>query len=130
MARDGSPRWAPEQVDRLVGTLLQGGVILAAGVGVIGGIVTLLHHHANLIHFGDFAGTAEPLRAVGAVVRAALAGDPRAISQLGILLLIATPIARVVLSLGVFLYQRDRVFVLVTQTVLLLLLWGLLAFPG
>jgi uncharacterized membrane protein len=130
MPHEPPARWDTERVDTLVGGLLQAGVIIAASVGLIGGGLALLHRHADPTRFGDFAGSREPLRSLGAVMRATLAGEPRAITQLGILLLIATPIARVVLSLGVFLHQRDRTYILVTLTVLLLLLWGLLAFPG
>jgi uncharacterized membrane protein len=42
-------------------------------------------------------------------------------------LLIATPIARVALTLVAFLIQRDRLYVALTAVVLVLLLWGLLA---
>jgi uncharacterized membrane protein len=40
-------------------------------------------------------------------------------------LLIATPLARVALTLGAFLLQRDRLYVLLTAVVLVLLLFGL-----
>ena len=51
--------------------------------------------------------------------------DPRGIVQLGLVLLIATPVARVALTLGAFLLQRDRLYVLLTTVVLVLLLFGL-----
>jgi uncharacterized membrane protein len=45
--------------------------------------------------------------------------------QFGLLILIATPIARVALSLAVFLYERDWIYVGVTLVVFGLLLYSL-----
>jgi uncharacterized membrane protein len=45
--------------------------------------------------------------------------------QFGIVLLIATPVARVALMLGAFVLQRDRLYVALTAVVLALLLLGL-----
>jgi uncharacterized membrane protein len=47
------------------------------------------------------------------------------IVQLGLLLLIATPVARVAFTLVAFVLQRDRTYVVVTSIVLALLLYGL-----
>ena len=56
----------------------------------------------------------------------ALQGRGRGIIQLGLLLLIATPIARVVFSVYAFARQRDRTYVLVTLVVLAVLLYSLI----
>jgi uncharacterized membrane protein len=50
---------------------------------------------------------------------------PDAIVQLGLVLLIATPVARVAMSLVAFILQRDRVYVVVTALVLALLIFSL-----
>ena len=57
-----------------------------------------------------------------------LALDPRAVIQLGLLLLIATPIARVAFSLLAFIRQRDRTYVVITAIVLAVLLYSLTGF--
>ena len=49
----------------------------------------------------------------------------RGLIQLGVLLLIATPVARVVFSAWAFARQRDWTYVLVTLFVLAVLLFGL-----
>jgi uncharacterized membrane protein len=46
----------------------------------------------------------------------------RAIVMTGLLLLIATPVLRVAISVLAFVYQRDRTFVVITTVVLALLL--------
>jgi len=65
------------------------------------------------------------LRSLGAIVRSALALRSPAIIQLGLVLLIATPVARVAMSLVAFILQRDRVYVVVTSIVLALLIFSL-----
>jgi uncharacterized membrane protein len=55
-----------------------------------------------------------------------MAAQSESIVQLGLLLLIATPVARVALTLVAFILQRDRTYVGVTALVLALLLYGLL----
>jgi uncharacterized membrane protein len=54
-----------------------------------------------------------------------LAGQGRGIIQLGLLFLIATPVARVVFSIFAFSVQRDRLYVVVTLTVLAILMFSL-----
>jgi uncharacterized membrane protein len=49
----------------------------------------------------------------------------RGIIQLGLLLLIATPIARVALSVVAFAIQRDRLYVVATLIVLAVLMYSL-----
>ena len=48
--------------------------------------------------------------------------------QLGLLLLIATPVARVAFSLVAFIRQRDRTYIVITTIVLGLLLYSLMGF--
>jgi uncharacterized membrane protein len=90
--------WTDEQVEQLLGWVLQIGVILAAAVALLGG-----------------------------VVRGALRFDGREVVQLGVVLLLATPITRVALSALAFARQRDRRYVVVTSLVLVLLLTSLLS---
>jgi uncharacterized membrane protein len=113
------------QVDQFVGRLLQVGVLVAATVVLIGGVAILVHYGGTTPDFRVFRAEASPLRSVGGIVRGVLALDSRAIAQLGLLLLIATPVARVALTLVAFVLQRDRLYVAITALVLALLLYGL-----
>ncbi len=118
-------RWSDHDVEQVVGRLLQVGVLLAAAVAVAGGTGILVRHGGEVADFHRFRGTAEPLRSLSAIARGALTLDGRAIVQLGLVLLIATPVARVALTLIAFALQRDRLYVVLTAVVLTLLLWGL-----
>jgi len=106
--------------------LLQWGVLAAAIVVVTGGLLLLAQYGHLPANFRQFKGEDPALRSVGGIFRAALSGDSRAIVQLGLVLLIATPAARVALTLGAFVIQRDRLYILTTSIVLSLLLYGLI----
>jgi uncharacterized membrane protein len=121
-----APRISDEAVEQLVGRLLQVGVLLAAAVTLAGGILLLAQHGRSPADYGTFRGEPYYLRSLSGVLRTAFSMDSRAIVQLGLVLLIATPIARVAFTLVAFALQRDRVYVGVTLLVLALLLFGLL----
>jgi len=114
-----------EQVELVIGRLLQWGVLAAAIVVVIGGILLLAQYGHLPATFRQFNSEDSALRSVVGIIRAALTGDSRAIVQLGLVLLIATPAARVALTLGAFIIQRDRLYIVTTSIVLALLLYGL-----
>jgi uncharacterized membrane protein len=59
------------------------------------------------------------------IVTGALAPWGRGLIPLGLLLLIATPVARVAFSVVAFARQRDATYVAITFTVLALLLYSL-----
>ena len=119
------PRWSDDQVDQLLGNLLRVGVIVATVVAVIGGVLFLARHGFEPSKGRVFVGEPKELRSVGAIVRTAVALRPDAVVQLGLVLLIATPVARVAMSLVAFILQRDRVYVVVTSIVLALLIFSL-----
>ena len=111
----------------LVALVLRGGVLLAAAVTVAGGIPLLLVHGREFPNYHSFHGTEAPYRGLGAILQGIVHGEPLAIITLGIVLLIATPISRVLLTLVNFLVERDRMYTALTSVVLLVLLYSLLA---
>jgi uncharacterized membrane protein len=66
------------------------------------------------------------LRSLADVARGVAAGNADAIVQAGVVLLIATPIARVALTLVAFAIRKDRLYALISALVLVLLAYGLL----
>ena len=114
------------EVEQLIGRLLQVGVLLAAAVTLVGGILLLRDHASASPIFSTFHGQPGNLTSLVGILRGVRAGQSDSIVQLGIVLLIATPIARVAFTLVAFAIQRDRTYVLITLLVLVLLLYGLL----
>ena len=120
-----TPGWTDEQVEQIVGNLLRAGVLLAAAVVLIGGGVFLANHGMERADHRAFLGEPDSLRNPLGIVRGAVALRGRALIQLGLLLLIGTPIARVLFSVVAFARQRDRTYVIVTLIVLTVLLYSL-----
>jgi uncharacterized membrane protein len=113
------------RMEQLVGRLLQVGVLTAAVLVLAGGLVLLWQHGGATADFREFVGVPEQLRTVLGSARAALALDGHGLVQLGIILLIATPVARVAMTLVAFVIQRDRIYVALSAVVLVVLLYGL-----
>jgi uncharacterized membrane protein len=106
------------RLETIIGNLLRAGVVIAATITSIGGVIYLTHSGESQAHYSVFHGELADLRQVKGVLSDAFSGDGRGIMQLGLLLLIATPVARVAFSLAAFAVQRDRLYVVVTLVVL------------
>jgi uncharacterized membrane protein len=118
--------WTDQYVDELIGNLLRVGVTLAAAVVLFGGTIYLVRHGLAAPHYRVFVGEPADLRSVSGIVRDALALRGRGLIQLGLLLLIATPVARVAFSVVAFAMQRDRLYVVVGLIVLAVLMYSLM----
>jgi uncharacterized membrane protein len=113
-------------IERMISILLRAGVLIAGAVVLTGGMIFLWRHGAEPVEFGKFVGQPAIDRQVVGIVKGLLSNRARSIIQLGILLLIATPIARVALSLVGFAIERDHKYVLITAIVLAVLLYSLI----
>ena len=110
---------------REVGGILRLGVIVSSAVIVLGLVPFLAREGARHADYHVFRGEPAVFRTVPDVLAYAARAHPRGIMQLGVLLLIATPFARVALCLVEFARERDRLYIGVTLVVLLTLSWGL-----
>jgi len=117
--------WSDRRVESIVGNLLRVGVILAGSVVLAGGMVFLVRHGAQPAHYRVFLGEPSDLRRLRGIVHGAIALRGRAIIQLGLIMLIATPIARVAFAMFGFAEEKDRMYVLFTGIVLVILLYSL-----
>jgi uncharacterized membrane protein len=119
------PLWSDRKVVDLIGNLLRTGVILSAAVVFTGAVVYLARHGTEPADYRVFHGEPGELRTVRGVLQAAFSFQGRGIIQLGLLLLIATPVARVALSIVGFAAERDRTYVGCAFIVLGILLYSL-----
>src|SRR5258705_10964227 len=115
-----------KRMDQLMGLVLRSGVILAASIVLAGGAVYLARHPFPDINYHVFQGEHKNLRTFSGFFSEAKAFHGRGLIQLGLLVLIATPIARVTFSVFAFFYQRDWKYVVFTLIVLGLLFYSLL----
>lgn len=119
-------RWNDERVEKIMGTLLQSGVIISGLVVLAGGILYILRYARLPVNYEAFVPERASLRSLRAVGNSALHGDGRAIIQCGLLLLVATPVARVLFSIIAFELEKDRLYVALTVIVFLILMYSLL----
>lgn len=118
------------QIDQALGNLLRAGVFLAAIVTAAGGAVYLAKRWDETTpdrHVFAFQHKAPPpaVSSVPGILGDSFNGRGQGLIQLGVLLLIATPVARVAFSVYAFARQRDALYVVITVFVLALLLFSL-----
>jgi uncharacterized membrane protein len=116
---------ANHRLEIILGKLLRAGVIVAGVVVFFGGAIYLVHHGFQMPQYEVFRGEPTDLRNVPGIIASAYELSARAIIQLGFLILIATPIARVAFSAYVFIGQKDKTYILVTLFVLGALIFSL-----
>jgi uncharacterized membrane protein len=117
------------QVEILISTLLRVGVIASLLVVIAGTVVTFIHHPDYIHSTGETARLTTPSRAefprtIGQIIHGLRGGEGRSIVAVGLLLLIATPVLRVAVSIFAFVYERDWKFVVITIIVLVVLLFS------
>lgn len=118
--------WTELEIDQRMGKLLQAGVFTAAAVMLAGGIIYLIQYSAELPNYAHFHGAPQSFRSIPHIVIEAVHGNAKALIQAGTLLMIATPVARVVFAAYAFGRTRDKLYTAVSAMVLVLLLFSLL----
>lgn len=115
-----------QRLGAMIGNLLRAGVLLAAAIVLLGGIVYLARHHNERVNYHTFRASGEETRRYAGIVQSALHGESASIIQIGLLLLIFTPVARVAIALVGFALERDRLYAVVSLIVLVILMSSLL----
>ncbi|HEY1264057.1 MAG TPA: DUF1634 domain-containing protein [Terriglobales bacterium] len=123
-----SKPWTDRRVEGVIGNLLRAGVLLSALIVLAGAVVYLWHQWHAPADYRMFQGEPNDLRHIRGILRTAFSGQGRGIIQLGLLLLIATPIARVAFAIFGFAEEKDWMYVKFTTVVLLILLFSLIGY--
>jgi uncharacterized membrane protein len=124
----GSDRAAvtDERVAQAIGNLLRAGVLISALVVAAGATIYLARHGGQQPRYRTFHGERHESYGISRVIREVLAMQGQGIIQVGLLLLVATPVVRVLLAALVFYRRRDPLYVAVSLIVLSLLCISLL----
>jgi len=118
--------WTDKTIEETVGNLLRAGVSLSAFVVAVGGVIYLVRHGRSAADYRVFRGEPSDLKGLSGIVRDAFGLHGRGIIQFGLLLLIATPVVRVAFSIWGFAAEEDRLYMIFTGIVLIVLLYSLL----
>ena len=125
MKRTDKGLFADKDIQVILGTLLRVGVILSMSVVFIGGVIYLMSRSSNFADYHIFNPGGTPYASIWAILEGLKTFDGAAIIQFGTLLLIFTPITRVVFSIFSFLIERDYMYVLIGMFVLGVILFSL-----
>jgi len=119
--------WTARRFETLIGRLLRIGVSLSAAVVFVGGVRYLYQYRGTTAErLRVFTGEPDNLRHISGIIHFAMQFHSRGWIQLGLLILIATPVARVAFSVFGFAGERDCLYTNITLAVLAILLYGLI----
>ena len=114
------------KMENFIGGLLRGGVLLSAVTIFVGAVIYLARHGGSPADYRAFHGEPDEYRTISGILRNVAALRGRGIIQLGLLFLIATPLARVAFSIFGFARERDRLYTIVAAMVFVILLYSLI----
>jgi len=124
----------PETMNVVIGKVLRYGVILSGAIILLGAIGLastnglsdssgMLTYNPNMIPHDNLE------ISLGGLAQGLITFSPFSWIELGVILLIATPVSRVTISVFLFAAERDRLYVIITAVVLTLLLFSMLVTP-
>jgi uncharacterized membrane protein len=113
------------RAERLISTVLRVGVLASLTTILLGTVIAFAHHPEYVTSPRELLHLSRPSDTFPHTLRAVLTGlaglRGQAIVVLGLLMLIATPVVRVAVSILLFLEEGDLIYVAITSTVLALL---------
>jgi len=117
---------ADQDIEKLIGYLLRYGVITASLIVFIGGLIYLhQYQHNGVPAYHTFVGEQAGYTTISEIFSGVGSFNAKGIIQLGVLVLIATPILRIFFSLIGFILEKDRLYILITFVVLSVMLFSI-----
>jgi len=116
-----------QRMEAAMGHLLRTGVIVCCTIMAAGAVLFLLRGGGATSSYTHFTGEPPDLESIAGVLKQTRAGSAKGIIQLGVLLMIATPVLRVVFAVAGFARMKDWKFTAISLVVLALLAYGLQA---
>lgn len=114
-----------KDIQSLVGNLLRAGVYISMAIVVLGGIIYLSEHGGEKIDYSEFSFNKVSLKTVESIFANVLTFRGAAVVQFGLLMLIFTPIARVLMAVVTFFLEKDYLYVLIGIVVLAIIMVSL-----
>ena len=124
--------WAEKDVELYIGKLLRYGVMLSCAITLFGGVIYLYQQQGTMPDYSPtpsgepFKGVTEYLRELKTILPRIAELDGAAIIQLGVIVLIATPVIRVAFSAIAFLIEKDYMYVTITLIVLAIIILNMI----
>lgn len=125
MATKENKKMTDYDMEQLIGQVLRLGVLISGTVAIIGGIWYLFQKGSGTPYYTTFNGEPAGYTSLTGIFKGLATGSASEIIQLGVVILIATPIVRIFFSLASFVIERDRLYVIITSIVLLIILFSM-----
>lgn len=120
--------WNDKDISMLVGQILRIGVIFSSITLILGGVLYLMLHGQDPIpNYKEFVGEPTSNTTISGIILGASQFNIPQIIQFGVLLLIGTPILRVIGSLFGFIIEKDTMYVIITLIVLAVIIASILS---
>ena len=120
------PNFKDTDIQVIIGWVLRLGVIISMAIVFFGGLIYLYRHGHSIADYTVFKGVPDFVRPSG-IITGIITFRGRAVIQAGIILLIATPVIRVLFSAVGFILERDRLYTIITLVVLLIIMASMLS---
>jgi uncharacterized membrane protein len=117
-----------KDMQEIIGWVLRAGVFISMIVVFFGGIVYLYRHGQSTADYHEFKGVPDFVSSFSGIMNGILTFRGRAIIQAGIILLIATPVIRVLFSTIGFILEKDHLYTAISLIVLFIIIIS--AFSG
>ncbi|SDZ94531.1 DUF1634 domain-containing protein [Pedobacter hartonius] len=114
-------------MEQLIGQVLRYGVLISGSIAIIGGIWYLYQQGSGTPNYTTFNGEPAGYTSLTGILKGLAQGSASEIIQLGVLILIATPIIRIFFSLVSFIIEKDRLYIVITSIVLFIILFSMFA---
>jgi uncharacterized membrane protein len=107
-----------KDIQQVIGNLLRSGVYISMSIVLLGSIIYLFNHGSEPVDYAEFDINRVSLKAISVILAEAKTLKGAAIIQFGLLMLVFTPIARVLMSAVSFLMEKDYLYVVICLIVL------------
>ncbi|MBL4675797.1 MAG: DUF1634 domain-containing protein [Mucilaginibacter sp.] len=116
-----------KDMQAVIGWVLRAGVLISMLIVFIGGCVYISRHGRTIANYHEFKGVPDFIQTAKGIFHGIITGRGRAIIQFGIILLIATPVVRVIFSAIGFILEKDHLYTVITFIVLIIIICSALS---
>ncbi|MEO7214848.1 DUF1634 domain-containing protein [Mucilaginibacter sp.] len=116
-----------KDMQSIIGWILRAGVFISMTVVFLGGILYIYRHGNEVPDYHTFKGVPDFVHNASGIINGIFTFRGRAIIQAGIILLIATPVVRIIFSAIGFVLEKDYLYVGITLVVLLIIFSSMLS---
>jgi uncharacterized membrane protein len=120
-------KFKDKDMQAIIGWILRIGVSASMIIVFIGGVFFVYRHGHSIPDYKDFKGVPYFIHNTGGILEGVRNLKGQAIIQLGIILLIATPVIRVAFSAVGFIIEKDYLYMAISILVLLIILASMIS---